>query len=40
MGGDIDVMKLRSSLELFLKVTSADDFIFRAQLADLLTTLT
>lgn len=36
MGGHIDVLKLRSSLELFVKASSASDKNFRAQAADIL----
>ena len=31
MGSDIDVLKLRSSLELFIKVAQPDDMTFRAK---------
>jgi uncharacterized protein (DUF1810 family) len=36
MSGGVDVMKLRSSLELFLKVAPEDDFVFRGQAQDIL----
>jgi len=39
MGDEIDVIKLRSSLELFLKVTLADDKVLSGQVADILNVL-
>ena len=39
MGSEIDVLKLRSSLELFLKVTSAEDTTLRGQAQDVLKVL-
>jgi len=39
MGSEIDVLKLRSSLELFLKVTSAEDATLRGQAQDVLKVL-
>ena len=36
MGSDVDVMKLRSSLKLFLRVASKSDTIFRAQASAIL----
>jgi uncharacterized protein (DUF1810 family) len=39
MGSEIDVMKLRSSLEIFLKVTLADDKVLSGQVADILNVL-
>ena len=36
MSGGVDVMKLRSSLELFLKVAPEDDVLFRGQAQDIL----
>ena len=40
MGNDIDVMKLRSSLELFLKVSPADEESLRVRLGEILKILT
>ena len=40
MGSDIDVMKLRSSLELFLKVSPADEESLRVRLGEILKILT
>jgi len=39
MSGDIDVMKLRSSLDLFLKVSPIEDAKFRSQAQDILNVL-
>lgn len=39
MGSEIDVLKLRSSLELFLKVASADDAVRRGQADNILKAL-
>ena len=39
MGSEIDVLKLRSSLELFLKVSSAEDAPLRGQARDILEVL-
>lgn len=39
MGSEIDVLKLRSSLELFLKVAAPSDESFRRQATDALTVL-
>lgn len=36
MGSEVDVMKLRSSLQLFLKVSSRSDTIFRSQASEIL----
>jgi uncharacterized protein (DUF1810 family) len=36
MGSEVDVMKLRSSLKLFLRVASKSDTIFRAQASAIL----
>jgi uncharacterized protein (DUF1810 family) len=36
MGSDVDVLKLRSSLKLFLRVASKSDTIFRAQASAIL----
>jgi uncharacterized protein (DUF1810 family) len=36
MGSDIDVTKLRSSLELFLKVAPAEDALLRSQIGEIL----
>ena len=40
MGSDIDVLKLRSSLELFLKVSPVDDESLRVRLGEILKILT
>jgi uncharacterized protein (DUF1810 family) len=39
MGDEIDVIKLRSSLELFLKVTLADDKVLSGHVTDILNVL-
>jgi uncharacterized protein (DUF1810 family) len=39
MGSEIDVLKLRSSLEIFLKVTLADDKVLSGQVTDILNVL-
>jgi len=39
MGSGVDVMKLRSSLEIFLKVTLADDTVLSGQVTDILNVL-
>ena len=39
MGSEIDVLKLRSSLEIFLKVTLADDTVLSGQVTDILNVL-
>ena len=39
MGSGVDVMKLRSSLEIFLKVTLADDKVLSGQVTDILNVL-
>ncbi len=39
MGSEVDVLKLRSSLEIFLKVTRADDKVLSGQVADILNVL-
>ena len=39
MSAGVDVMKLRSSLELFLKVAPEDDVLFRGQAQDILKVL-
>lgn len=39
MGSDIDVLKLRSSLELFLSITSKSDQPLRTQASDILAAL-
>jgi len=39
MGSDVDVMKLRSSLQLFLKVAAKSDTIFRSQASEILVLL-
>jgi uncharacterized protein (DUF1810 family) len=39
MGSDVDVMKLRSSLELFLKVSPVEDTKLRGQALDVLKVL-
>jgi uncharacterized protein (DUF1810 family) len=36
MGSEVDVMKLRSSLQLFLKVAAKSDTIFRSQASEIL----
>jgi uncharacterized protein (DUF1810 family) len=36
MGSDVDVLKLRSSLELFQKVAATSDTIFRSQASEIL----
>jgi uncharacterized protein (DUF1810 family) len=36
MGSDVDVIKLRSSLQLFLKVATKSDTIFRSQASEIL----
>ena len=39
MGSEVDVLKLRSSLEIILKVTRADDKVLSGQVADILNVL-
>ena len=39
MGSEVDVLKLRSSLEIFLKVTLADDKVLSGQVTDILNVL-
>ena len=39
MGSEVDVLKLRSSLEIFLKVTRADDKVLSGQVTDILNVL-
>jgi uncharacterized protein (DUF1810 family) len=39
MGSEVDVMKLRSSLQLFLKVAAKSDTLFRKQLQGVLLAL-
>jgi uncharacterized protein (DUF1810 family) len=39
MGSEVDVLKLRSSLELFLKVSPAEDIKLRGQALDILKVL-
>ena len=36
MGSDVDVLKLRSSLQLFLKVAAKSDALFRSQASEIL----
>jgi uncharacterized protein (DUF1810 family) len=36
MGSDVDVLKLRSSLQLFLKVAAKSDTLFRSQASEIL----
>ena len=40
MGSEIDVIKLRSSLELFLKVAPTSEKVFRCNVAEILQVLT